>query len=234
MFKKKLVYLACLPVLAVAGENGGVLETNYGAGIAYSESRNSKGLRASGNVSIPVYKYIGSTLFVNGSKTEGEKNSLDSDAYRVGGVAFLRDFNLGKLGVSAAYNKTNFDTPSGSSLDDTELNQYGLLGQYYFNDFTFGANRNVVDSKDFDDFNSWTASIDWYWQENTKLSLDGSGMDAKDSYGIRVSHQPNFFNNSTDITFSYNGYRTDDVFSLSVNYYFGTLVTLQDRDRKYR
>ena len=66
MLKKYLGCLAFVPVLATAGESGGVFETNYGAGLAYSDSRNSSSLRASGNVSVPVYKYVGSTLFING------------------------------------------------------------------------------------------------------------------------------------------------------------------------
>lgn len=234
MLKKYLGCLAFVPVLVIAGESGGVFETNYGAGLAYSDSRNSSSLRASGNVSVPVYKYIGSTLFINGRKTEGEKNTIDTNSYRIGGTAFLRDFDLGKVGIGAAYNKTNFDSTFGISLDETELYQYSLLGQYYLNDFTIGADRTTVDSKDFDDFNSWTGSIAWYWQGNTKLLFSGSGMDAKDSYGISASHQPEYFNNSTEITFAYSGSKNNDVFSLSVNYYFGTLVSLIDRDRKYR
>lgn len=225
-----------VPALAAAGEDGGIVDTNYGVGLDYLKSRHTDTTGVSGSLNLPVYADVGSNLFAGGSKTNGHDGYVNDDSYSFGGTAFLRDFEVGKIGILGAYYQTKLDLPSNADVmnDELEANQYSLSGEYYLGNLTLGADRTVLDVKDGDNYNSWSGFAFVYLGENTRFSIDGSGMDAKDSFGLGVSHQPGFLNNSTEVSFVYNGARHDDTFSLSIDYYFGTRVSLVNRDRMYR
>lgn len=230
--KKILGCLFLLPVIATAGENGGVAESNFEVGLGYSDTRDSSAKKFFGSVNVPVGEYVGSTLSVNSSSVDGNGNTIGNDSYGAEASLFLRDFNLGKFGAEVSYDKLAFDDYSGRSFDDVELYQYTLVGEYYLKDYTFKASRTQFNWND-DRSNFSFGSIAWYLQSNTSLSLASTGMDDKDNYGIIAKHQPEYFNNSTELTFSYYDSKDDDAFSLIVSYHFDSLATLKERDRKY-
>ncbi|WP_162628861.1 hypothetical protein [Marinobacter bohaiensis] len=233
-------FVGCLllvPTLALAGEQGGVLDTNYEVGAGYTKDRDSDSVDLSGTINLPLFGYVGSSAFVGGqtSQADSGSNQLDADNLGFGGSIYLRDFDLGKVGVSAAYTKTFFDSSSPAVPDDLKSYQYSAFGEYYIDRFTLGFQRTLVDVEDpVDDAHSWTGSVAWYPEDNTKLLLSGSGMDSRDNYSVALSHQPDALGESTEVSLGYTSSPHDDTFNLSLSYYFGTQVPLIDRDRKYR
>ncbi len=233
MLKKSLAILMFAPVLAIAGENGGVLEKNYNVGLSYGWDQDTDTLGISGGINLPVYRYVGSSFYLRGSRTEVDGADVKIDNYQLASSIYLRDFDLGKIEAGLSYHQAHMNNLIDGD-DSFEAYLYSLSGQYYLNDFTFGASRLFADSKNTSTSHLAFADIAWYWQNNTKLLVSAGGMDAKDSYSLRVSHQPDYFKNSTAFSFGYNWDHDDDSYSISVNYYFDTLVSLKDRDRKYR
>ncbi|MBU6954063.1 hypothetical protein [Hahella sp. HN01] len=233
----KFISLAIFPVCTFAAE-GGVANTNFEAGINYSQSRDSENYSVGGSVTLPVYSFVGANLNANASHQDGKDDQIDSDSHGLGGNLFLRDFNIGKIGLGYSYSKTSFDLPSWLSPyvdDDSESDHYRIFGQYYLGDFTLSAIRYVSEAKEADErFNGLALSAAWYATENVRTSLDASAMDSKDNYGITVEYQPELFQNAASVSFSYADGRKDDTFSVGFNYFFGTKVSLKDRDRKYR
>lgn len=248
MKNRILAILVLIPLIAFSNEDSGVKETNYQIGLNYSENKvdnleNSNNTALSASVNLPVYKYIGSSIGVNGYKTgkvRQVKSNLSSEtsAYNVSGAIFLRDKDIGKLGVIAGYGKikTNIDFDSNSNDYHTYLksNFYSMYGDYYLNDFTFSANRYVTDLDNGYKINTWNIGASYYINENTIISTNQTGMDSKSNYNIGISHQPYFLNDSTEVGISYQNHRDSSSVSFSVSYYFGTSVSLKVRNREYR
>lgn len=240
MKKRMIGCLAIVPVLAMAGENGGVSATNYNAGIGFNHTENSNSASLSIGASFPLHDYVGASLYANGSRYENDDYDFANNfGLSLGGSIFLRDFNLGKIGIGANHSTIYFDTPHSPNQlyfgkrEYVDTYGYSLSAQYYLSDFTISASRSVSDSDFYDRGDYASASIGLYWKDNIRLTAGRILMVSNNNYNVGVAFQPEALNNSTQISFSYSDSEGNDYFSLSATYYFDTLVTLKDRDRKY-
>ncbi|ABC27596.1 hypothetical protein HCH_00697 [Hahella chejuensis KCTC 2396] len=227
----KFASLTLFPVFAFAVD-GGVADVNFDAGLDYTHSRHSDSYQLAGSANLPIYSFIGGNLHGNATQVDGHNERVNADVYSLGATVFARDYFLGKIGLSYSYSETDFDLPWADTAD---TDNYGVFAQYYLTDFTLSASRNIAKFDNLEDnHNSWNLGATWYANENVRTSLHASGMDSKDNYGIAVEYQPELFQNAASVDFSYSDGRKDDTFSVGFNYFFGTKVSLKDRDRKYR
>lgn len=230
--------ISCLvllfPLSVCAGENGGVAEQNFEAGAEYDQDRDSSGYGLNGAYRLPIAEYFGASLSASAGHTNGEGNRVDSDAGAIEGAAFLRDFEVGKLGLAYRYSHTEFQL--GHGFDDVSVNDntYNVFGQYYWGNFTLIGSRTIVKTEDFDDFNAWFLGVKAYLPYDVSVSGGAGGMDAEDNYSVSAEYQPAFLNQSTSIELGYSKSPHNDSFQLQVNYFFGTNVSLKQRDRQYR
>ena len=242
-----LAILVLIPLMAFSNENSGVKETNYQVGLHYYENRddnldNWNNTLLSASITFPIYKYIGSRIGVSGYKS-GTIRYPDSDfssktsSYSMHGSLFLRDKDIGKIGATIGYekSKTDFDDGSNNNFQvELKSNTYSIYGSYYFNDFTFSGNRFIHDLDNDDKINICTIGVSYYINDNTMLSTSHMSMDSMNNYNIAISHQPYFFNNSTETGISYDNNKGNSSVSFFVSYYFGIKVPLKIRNREYR
>ena len=69
-----LATLVLIPLIAFGSDNSGVKETNYQVGLTYYENKddnieNWNNTLLFASISVPIYKYIGSTIGVSGYKS---------------------------------------------------------------------------------------------------------------------------------------------------------------------
>ena len=251
---KKLLLPLFLPLLVHASEieaGGGIKKLNFNIGIGYKKTINDNvsdndGYIISASVNIPVYKYIGSSLTIYRNKYgdyQYKYYSAKTDTYGAIVDLFIRDYNVGKLGISYAHSDTNIDYTFRDSyisiknfnFDETiHSHTYSIYGSYYINDLTIGASRTSRKIDKYSNYNIFSFGAEYYYKNNTKLWLRNSSMDSNENYALGITHQPDFLNNSTEIGLSYsngNGYNSYYIF---VGYNFDTEISLKDRDRKYR
>lgn len=71
-------------------------------------------------------------------------------------------------------------------------------------------------------------------EKNTRLGIVGDRSDDKTSYSLNLAHQPALLRNSTEVSLTYaDAGNNDDIYSVSIRYYFDKRPSLIDRDRKY-
>lgn len=230
---KKVVGLFCLfPVFVFAGEKGGVAASNFEASGSYSDSDASRSVSANGTYRRGIAEYFGYGLAATARRSNGKSTYLDSNGANAGINLFARRFDLGEAGLRYNHSYTKFDSRYGDISHNSD--QYSVFASYYIDDFTLGFSRLSAHPEAVEHINTWNISASAYLLENTKLTASASGMDAKDAYGLSAEHQPSFLNNAASISASYNRSPEDDSFSVSLSYFFGTRVPLQQRDRQYR
>jgi len=230
--------ISCLvllfPLSVCAGENGGVAEQNFEAGAEYDQDRDSSGYGLNGAYRLPIAEYFGASLSASAARTNGQDNRIDTDSGSVVTSVFVRDFDIGKVGI--LYNYTYTKLKLGYGFDDVSINQnsYGASGQYYLGNFTLFGSRIISKAEDFDNFNVWFLGVQAYLPYDVSVSGSAGGMDAEDNYSVSAEYQPAFLNQSTSIELGYSKSPHNDSFQLQVNYFFGTNVSLKQRDRQYR
>lgn len=230
---RKSLFLFCLvPALANGSDVGGVRDSNFEAGIGYSDSDSSKAFDANGSYRFELGDYLASDVSAVLGYSDGEGPRVDSERVTAGIDLFVRSFDIGKLGAGYSRTHSRFDVPIKN--DSLNQNAYSAFAQYYINEFNIGVSRQAYRSGDTENFDLWTVSIAGYLSENTRMGLSGSGMDAADLYGASIEYQPPWLDNSASLGFSYSRSPGDDTVSLKLAYFFGNTVSLKVRDREFR
>lgn len=135
------------------------------------------------------------------------------------------------------YQKFEFDHPDNAVVfdDDLTAKNYTVAGEYYHRQFTLRVSRAYSDLDEVNNVRSWRLGGLFYVVENTRLGISADHADDKTSYAFRIAHQPALFRNSTEVSLSYEDVGdNDDIYSVSLAYYFDKRPSLVDRDRKYR
>ena len=214
-----------------------VLETNYEVRAGYQNFDFGDAYSVDGRLTLPLLRYGGTSFFSGYGRFKGDNGSIDSDSYTVGGEVFIRDYKIGKLSAQFRYRNTELDIPDNvvTVNDSITTKNYRALGEYYYREFTLSASRNYLNSEESDNVKSWRVSGIAYINDNTGLRVFGSHSDNKTNYGFSIGHQPSVFHNSTQISLSYlDSGNNNDIYMVSLAYYFVKRPSLIDRDRKYR
>ena len=256
---KKIIIFAItilIPVIAFSNDSSGVKKINYSIGLNYTNFENRyvdemyfRGLSAS--INFPIYKYIGSSIYFGATEGSIKRNSTETtyDGYSMGGEVFMRDKNIGKLGVSGSYSnmKSHYNSPLITSSNiKTKGYTYSIDGAYYYNNFSFNANRStnrseVTTNGTLIQTDQWYTNhvlnlrASYYINENTEMHISKRTMDTENNFGIGIGHQPSFLNDTTEIGVQYSDEKHDNYsIGFYINYFFNTDVTLKTRDREYR
>ncbi len=247
MKKILLVALLLSQVVSLAddiGKTGGIEELNFEVNAHHiNHEVSSQSYQAvSAVVNIPVYSYIGSSIGIY-TTNEQDYNYFTVNDTGIDGELFIRDYNVGKIGVSAGY--TDIDVAFSNDLNLTSYEslfpnssyRYSLYGEYYLDDFTFSAGYSSVKYDDGYDYSNSRINGSLYIQDNTKVLIGIEGGDSSNSFILGAYHQLNLLDNSIGVSATYfnndSTYKNDRlIFSLS--YYFTSNISLKNRDRKYR
>ncbi len=214
-----------------------VIETNYEVRADYQNLDFGDAYRVDGRLTLPLLRYGGASFFSGYGRFKGDNRFIDSDSYTVGGEVFIRDYKVGKLSAQFRYRNTELDIPDNvvNVNDSITTKNYRALGEYYYRAFTLSVSRNYLNNEKVDNVKSWRGSGIAYINDNTRLRVFGNHSDNKTNYGFSVAHQPSVFRNSTQISLSYSDSgNNNDIYSVSLAYYFDKRPSLIDRDRKYR
>lgn len=253
-YVKKSTFL--LPVLlafeVLAQTNQAVKETNFNVALSHSEINddsmsNWRSTSLSSGVNFPLYNYLGANIFISGSKSGelkynyyNDSYTTQSDDYGSGAMLFLRNADIGKIGVTGGYSKTKTTTDIYNGMtthtlkNTTTSRNYSLYGSYYHDDFTLSASRRYLDLDNGHILHYVDAGIGYYLNENTAFDATVSGMDSSNKFRLHLAHQPSLLNNSTIVGISYEKNDYDNSFTFFLSYHFQTKVSLRTRDREYR
>lgn len=235
-----------------AQTNQAVKETNFNVALSHNEINddymgNWRYTSLSSGVNFPLYDYLGANVFISGSKSGELKynHSNDSDTtqfegYGSSAMLFLRDADIGKIGVTGGYSKTKTTTDIYNGMtthtfkNTTTSRSYSLYGSYYLDDFTLSASRRYLDLDNGHTLHYVDAGIGYYLNENTAFDVTVSGMDSSNKFRLHLAHQPSLLSNSTIVGISYEKNDYDNSFTFFLSYHFQTKVSLRIRDREYR
>lgn len=232
-----LVLALVIPGAALAhGYDGGVSKTNYRAGLSIGQNRTAYNGNLNVQIRAPLYKALGGSLSADVTHAKfREGNGIKGNGEAAGGSLFLQDYRLGRIGTSIEYTKARF---SGENLLNShdENTTYSLFGSYFVKDFTLSAKRyQTRDTAQNNPSNVWSGAVTWYGLDahNIAVSALTQGMSARDHYGVGLTYQPALFHDAAALSFAYVWSPRSDSFTLSFNYYFGSPVNLEERDRRY-
>jgi len=230
-----VLLLLVMPVVSIAGE-GGIKEMNYSLGLSGSKADYGSDATLGGMIRIPATKYIGLVLDLGASKFKGKNDFIDSESNSIGAGVILREYGLGSIDATYHHTATRFDMPSyvSSGSDKHSRNDYSLNGEFYLMNADIFASRFMSKSEG-EAWHAWSLGSTYYVNDNLGLSIGGAGMDAKDNYYFYATYQPQFFSNATGISIGYQKgpESEDDRYSISVQYFFNTKVSLKERSRAY-
>ena len=242
MIKGIIILACCLPLAVSATENQAITDTNFQADLAYSTSEYFDHVILSGIVNLPISDNLGASLGAIASNTNGKTvnggRGIDSKLYGLNALVFVRNQNMGRLGLGYALAHSENDESNSSSFpDERDIHGYRLLGEYYLDTITLTGSRNYSADDDDNEFFSSTLAVAWYVQDNIRLNI--ARLMHQDQYDsiILLELQPALMNNAMSISLAYEKDSDDsdfDTYGISVSYFFGTRVSLIDRDRKYR
>ena len=242
MNNKYIFLVLLLPISVNGSESTGVEAANYEAGVGYSTGNLFDSYDLSGTANLPVNDLLGSNIIALASKTDGKRygssRGLDSEGYLLLTNLYLREQSLGKIGLSLTYAERESDFGASSTADNkTTSKGYAIYGEYYLERFTVGASRSYQENdRNFEDY-ATQLRAQWYISNNSMVGIAQSRWQHENSYNAAIIYQPSFLNNNMSVTVDYysssNGGKLDAI-GLSMSYYFGTQVSLIDRDRKYR
>ncbi len=241
-----LALLSLIPLQASAA-HGGIESPNYSLGVAAEDSEWTRRYDLAGAARLPLVDYVGLTLgAVVGTAEESDKlrdsgmSIDDSDTEAQLGLV-VSDFTIGK--VSADYSRLDYDSTmtigNTTYQYDGYYNTYQLSGVYFFSRFDLGATRMWLKSYSDDSSSKSSATlfaVGYYPTDNLWAALR-TDTDTE-LYELSLMYQPQLFNNAIGLGFS----MTDSVdsdengrpyYSLNLAYYFGTRVSLIDRNRRY-
>jgi len=237
-----LALLILIPVSVLGAENRGIESTNYEASFDYYNSnfRDIYSLTAVAN--LPIDGVFAANLTATFSDGNGKSFSggrgFDSTTSSMAAMLFMRDHSIGKVGAALAYSKSKNDYPSSlSAYKNQETTGYFVYGHYYLSYVTLFASRSYAENNDDFSIYASSAGLAIYLPSNFGIALSGLRANQETDFDLAITYQPSYLNNNAALTFSYNRDSEDsdfDSYTLTFSYYFGTRVSLIDRDRKYR
>lgn len=242
---KKIVF-GLLLTCGLFAESIGVKELNYniGASTAYGDyprdDLSYKNYAIFSSVNIPIYKYLGSSIYAGTghSKVDYEYfNDSSTDNYYYGGAnIFLRDSEIGKIGIFFEYAKdfVKFDSFKYNSSSNTTA----FYADYYFDDFTVWQTIYRYEyQNEKQDGIPYALGVSWYIQDNARIGFSYYHNDNnydENSYRFSFAYQPSFFSDSVELIAAHETSKENKIYQLSINYHFSTEVSLKSRDREYR
>ncbi len=155
---------------------------------------------------------------------------------------FVRRPTLGKIALSYGIGQLSADCSVNSVFlptgdDSLDSDRQRLDVDLYLGNFTLGGSYTELNLDDAPKLETTTMSASWYPLDSLKISLSGNDQYEENTYGIFVEHQPEFLGNGFGVNIGYaktDGEPNTRAISIGLSYYFGTSVTLKDRDRHYR
>jgi len=155
---------------------------------------------------------------------------------------FARRPNLGRIGLSYGIGELSSDCSvnsqfllSGDDKLDTDRQRLDL--ELYLSDFTIGGAYTQLNLDSGPELETTALHASWYPLDSLKITLSGDDQYEDNTYGIRFEHQPEFLGDGFGVQLGYaktDGDVDRQVISVGLSYFFGTRVTLKDRDRLYR
>jgi hypothetical protein len=155
---------------------------------------------------------------------------------------FARRPTLGRIGLSYGVGELSSDCSvnsqfllTGSDKLDTDRQRLDL--EVYLSDFTIGGAYTQLNLDSGPELETTALHASWYPLDSLKITLSGDDQYEENTYGIQFEHQPEFLGDGFGVQLGYaktDGDLDTQVISVGLSYFFGTRVTLKDRDRLYR
>jgi hypothetical protein len=257
-----LTLLAALTMSAQAFAQRAVEATNFALELNSNDSDTS-GSTSTGTLggtlraTLPVGSYFGAALSGSYSTSRvrtgdvlpredgapaGLRPSCSFD--NLGGEVsfFARRPTLGKVALSYGIGELSADCsansqflPNGGDKLDTDRQRADI--EVYLGNFTLGGQYTQLSLDGGGDLDTTELRASWYPLDSLKVALSGNDQYEEDTYGILFEHQPEFLGDGFAVQLGYA--RTDSepntrTISIGLSYFFGTRVSLKDRDRFYR
>ncbi len=234
-----LVIFLFLPTIVFAATSAerAVKETNYAVRTGYQNSDFGDNYAASGRLTVPVSRLGGLSLSADYDRLEGGSGVLDSDSYGLAGVAFLRNPAIGKLSLGYSYAYTQIrGLNNAPGVDDSSVaKNYSAAGEIYYRRFSLSLSRTYADLEDAENVKGVGLGGSFYMRESIRLGVSAFRADRKLNYRFGIAYQPALLHNTTELSVSYADAGDDnDVYAVSLAYFFDKHPTLIDRDRNYR
>ncbi len=232
--KRYIVFFSTLCLFSAAvAENRGIEETNYRVFGLVSDADSGSSMTLAGHTRVPVTNYTGASITVGYSDFNGTNNYIDSSTNSFGLGVFVRDYDLGIINLSYMYSRTEWDSSILNSEDSKDsIDSISLSSTYYYKEFDLGLGRSKAKADMGSSFNTSSASVSYYVNENLIVGATVIKMDADDT-NYFISYQPRAFGNVADLSVAYQDSSVDDTLTISLAYYFDTRVSLKDRVRRY-
>ena len=179
----------------------------------------------SGNLALPVTDRIGTQIDLGVG--EIEVNSIDGDLTNFGLHLFTRNPELGLAGIFASH----------LEIEDFDIDQYGVEGEYYSGPMTVAALLAHQDT-DFDDDLIGSLDLRWYPMDELMLEIGASFIESDKKAHLGAEYQLlQSLASYTDLAFSAYadlaiGNDDYDQALLGVRAYFGSPKSLSLRHRQ--
>lgn len=240
-----LTSIGFLSAPVLASDEPAVAKVNFSANLGVSINPTIADFAGAGiGVRLPLGHDTGMSFSVKGAKTFAKKQGFIESQHYSGALSFFkRNVDVGQFGLGVSNSVSERD-----GLESAHSTAVGLFGSLYYEDVTlsgqFSHSFNTDDQfKNSKDTSAAKAGINWFLRDNLNLtSRLAYRLDAHDhAYNLALGMvlQPHFFHNKASFSIGYNA-PTDDFFNdenqffhVGLQYYFGTNVSLKDRQRRY-
>ena len=266
--KRYVIAASILIAHTAMAESRSVEELNYQVSGTYGEARYDDTTYGSGSssfgvnakVTLPIATYFGTTIsggyaeyrvpfdFSSISGSNDDKGTFKPHGSNIGIDFFLRDFDIGKVGIGYVRGRSQ---SAGYSTYSKEIfyeyvnsDAVTVYGDYYFQSVTaFGRYTNSKTYyHDWDTYSYDTYSLGAKYYPLSNLAVDISiqrtpatnGGQAQDSQYLSMEYQPEFLGSSTSIFLGLGHQESSKSAMIGLTYFFDKRVDLITRDRRYR
>lgn len=246
---------------AALAQSRAVESANFELGLESTDSDTSGStsigmLGLNGGGTLPVGEYFGfafsgyyteskvrtgDVLADTSGAAAGNRPSCGFDSLGGDVTAFARRPWLGKAGLTYGKGKLSPKCGGGSVFiaggdDKLDTEHYRVDVEAYLGDFTLAA-AHISTDLGSTTLDSNEVSASWYPFDSLKASLVSNDLYDQDYIQVMLEHQPEFMGDAFGLRLGYSqsdrSPKTSTVY-LGMTYYFGSRVTLKDRDRHYR
>lgn len=225
-----LALIVCFPIASFA-EKAGIENRNYNIGVSGSGTEHGNSYALLAIARTPVAAYTGMFLSGNASAFKGKSSYLDSTSQSVGVGVFFRKYKFGTIGASYGY--TKMETDAGAQNIKGNINTVSLNSALYIKNVDLAFVGSKATPNTGNNVVSAAVGVSSYFSDNFRAGVSVGGMDAAGSSSVNVIYQPAILSNVVSISATYTNASSIDTLSLSLNYYYGSKVTLIDRARRY-
>ena len=224
ILKTVLFVVILAPSPGFSNENN--FYTHFGASYSHTDNNVISDSRSlTGNITIPIHKFIG-------TKFSGIASKLDnSNNLGLFGSLYLNDSHLGAVVMSYNYSKSFYN-----KYPDITAKGLEITGIYYYGRFNFLANRYrstaSANGLSLPDLNVANMGLAAFLTENTLISVNKGLLDIKKMWGGEISYLPIALGQkfAFDISF-YKQPSNDNSFQVGINYYPGKRQSLKYHKR---